>query len=191
MGPEDSFLSLFIHKVGGDGRKLGFLSHIEKEFEAHHQILLAHIDRLSPDLVIRLEEEVSAEEGVFFFGFGLGKFSKEKVSCVEKKNLCTLLFHFRDQVGSLGGTAKGASESPAGLHLTHHIIGVDNCELVFWCSMTDGCPVENQKEDEDEKDGVKGIFHRNLLSPARISMSSQFSFGAKGQVYFSLNSQKG
>src|SRR4030042_1761870 len=191
MGPEDSFLSLFIHKVGGDGRKLGFLSHIEKEFEAHHQILLAHIDRLIPDLVIRLDEEVNAEEGVFYFGFGPGKFSKEKVSCVEKKDLCAFLFHFRDQCRFLGDPAKRASKSAAGLDLAHHIIGIDNTEMGFGCSMTDGCPVENQKEDEDEKDGVKGIFHRNLFSPARISMSSQFSFGAKGQVYFSLNSQKG
>src|SRR4030042_1002469 len=154
MGPEDYFLSLFIHEVGGDERKLGFLSHIEKEFEAHHQILLAHIDRLIPDLVIRLDEEVDAEEGVFFFGFGLGKFSKENVSCVEKKDLCAFLFHFRDQGGSLGDPAKGAPESAAGFHLTHHIIGVDNAELGFWhgpgkwnVGLGDDEPDHNKRKD--------------------------------------------
>ena len=38
---------------------------------------------------------------------------------------------------------------------------------------------------------IQNTSHLNFFSPARMGTLSQFSSGAKGQVYFSLNWQKG
>jgi hypothetical protein len=78
-----------------------------------------------------LDEEIDAEKSIPAFGFGLRRFSKKKISGVEEEDTLPFLFHLGDQSGFLGNTAKGVSESPAGLDLTHHIVRIDDAELVL------------------------------------------------------------
>jgi hypothetical protein len=76
-----------------------------------------------------LDEEIETKECISSFGLRLKRFSKEEVSGVKEKDLSTLFFYLRDKCRFLGDTTKRAPESPAGLDLTHHIIGVDDAEL--------------------------------------------------------------
>jgi hypothetical protein len=80
-----------------------------------------------------LNEEINPEECIFSFGLGFGRFSKEKISSVEEKNLFPFFSYLRDKGRFLGDTAKRASESPARLDFTHDIIGVNDTELGFGC----------------------------------------------------------
>jgi len=78
-----------------------------------------------------LDEEINTKECISSFGLRLRRFSKEEVSGVEEKDFFSFFFYLGDKGRFLGDTAKRAPESPAGLDLTHHIIGVDNAELDF------------------------------------------------------------
>jgi hypothetical protein len=78
-----------------------------------------------------LDEEINTKKGVPALSFCLRRFSKKKISGVEKEALPPFLFHLGDKSGSLGNTAKRISESAARLDLTHHIIGIEDAELVF------------------------------------------------------------
>jgi len=61
----------------------------------------------------------------------LRRLSKKKISGVEEEDTFPFLFDLGDKSGFLGNTAKGVSESAAGLDLTHHIIRIDDAELVI------------------------------------------------------------
>jgi hypothetical protein len=78
-----------------------------------------------------LDEEIDAEESLPVFDFGLRSSSKKKISGIEKEDILPFLFHLGDESGFLGNTAKGVSESTAGLDLTHHIVRVDDAELIL------------------------------------------------------------
>jgi hypothetical protein len=78
-----------------------------------------------------LDEKVNTKEGIPALGFCLRRFSKKKISGVEKKDLPPFLFRLGDKSGFLGNTAKRVSESPTGLDLPHHIIGIENHELIL------------------------------------------------------------
>jgi hypothetical protein len=78
-----------------------------------------------------LDEEIDTQKGICSFGFRLRKFSKKEVSGIEKEDLSPLFFYLQDKGGFLGDTAKRAPESPTGLDLAHHIVGVDDAELDF------------------------------------------------------------
>ena len=68
---------------------LAFWLTSEKEFEPHHQILLTHIDRLISHLVIRLDEEINAEEGVSYVWSRSGEvFEIEGFLCREEGPFC-------------------------------------------------------------------------------------------------------
>jgi hypothetical protein len=82
-----------------------------------------------------LDEEIDTKECISSFGLRLRRFSKEEVSGVKEKDLPTLFFYLRDKCRFLGDTTKRAPESPAGLDLTHHIIGVDDTKLDFGCCL--------------------------------------------------------
>ena len=43
----------------------------------------------------------------------------------------------------------------------------------------------------DVERAIDGVAQAGFISPARIGTSSQFSLGAKGQTYSSLNAQDG
>jgi hypothetical protein len=85
-----------------------------------------------------LDEEIDTKECISSFGLRLRRFSKEEVSGVKEKDLSTLFFYLRDKCRFLGDTTKRAPESPAGLDLTHHIIGVDDAELDSGCGFDEG-----------------------------------------------------
>jgi hypothetical protein len=78
-----------------------------------------------------LDEKVNTEKGIPAFGFSLRRLSKKEIPCVEKENLPPFLFHLGNKSSFLGHTAKRVSESPTRLDLTHHIIGIEDAELVF------------------------------------------------------------
>jgi len=82
-----------------------------------------------------LKEEINTKKSISSFGFRLRKFSKEEVSSVEEKDLSPLFFYLGDKGRFLGDTTKRAPESPTGLDLTHHIIGVDDAESDFGCCL--------------------------------------------------------
>jgi len=82
-----------------------------------------------------LDEEIDTEKGISPFGLRLGRFSKEEVSGVEEKDFFPFFFYLGDKGRFLGDTTKRAPESPTGLDLTHHIIGVDDAELDFGCGL--------------------------------------------------------
>jgi hypothetical protein len=82
-------------------------------------------------LVIGVDEEINAKKGIPAFGFCLRRFSKKKIPGVEEQDF-PFLFDLRGQSGFLGDTAKGISESPARLDLTHHIIRIEDAELGLW-----------------------------------------------------------
>jgi hypothetical protein len=82
-----------------------------------------------------LNEEVNTEKGIPAFGFCLGRFSEKEIPGVEKKDLPPFFFDLGNESGSLGNTAKGISKSPTRLDLTHHIIRIEDAELVFGFSM--------------------------------------------------------
>jgi hypothetical protein len=69
----------------------------------------------------------------------LRRFSKKKVSSVEEKDLSSLFFYLGDKGGFLGDPAKRVPESPTGINLSHHIVGVNDTELEF------GCCLQNRK----------------------------------------------
>jgi hypothetical protein len=98
-----------------------------------------------------LDEKIRAEEGILAFGFGLKRLSKKEVSGIKKEQFFTFLFNLGDQGRFLGDTAKGTSESPAGLNLTHHIIGIDDAELGFRCSPGVGWD-KDEPDDHMRKD---------------------------------------
>jgi hypothetical protein len=78
-----------------------------------------------------LDEEINTKKSVSSFSLRLRRFSKKKVSGVEKKNLSSFFSYLRDQGRFLGDTAKRLPESPTGINLSHHIVGVDNTESDF------------------------------------------------------------
>jgi hypothetical protein len=78
-----------------------------------------------------LDEEIDAEKGIPAFGFGLRRSSKKKISGVEKKDVLPFLSDLGDESGFLGDTAKRGSESPAGLDLAHHVVCIDDAELIL------------------------------------------------------------
>jgi hypothetical protein len=78
-----------------------------------------------------LDKEVHTKEGVPAFGFRLRRFSKKEISCVEEKDLSAFFLYLSDERRFLGNTAKRVSESPTGFDLAHHIIGIEDAELVF------------------------------------------------------------
>jgi hypothetical protein len=78
-----------------------------------------------------LDEKVNTKQSIPAFGFCLGRFSEKEITGVEKEALPPFLFHLGEKSGSLGNTAKRISESAARLDLTHHIIGIEDAELVF------------------------------------------------------------
>jgi hypothetical protein len=57
---------------------------------------------------------------------------------VSRRRILLPLFYLGDKSGLLGDTAKRISESPARLNLTHHIIGIEDAELVFGFGMSKG-----------------------------------------------------
>jgi hypothetical protein len=65
----------------------------------------------------------------------LRRFSKEEVPCVNEKDLSAFFLYLSDERRFLGDTTKRVPESPTGLDLTHHIIGVDNAELDSGCCL--------------------------------------------------------
>jgi len=83
-----------------------------------------------------LDEEVDTEQVILAFGFCLGRFTEKEISGVEKEKLPPLFFYLGNESGLLGDTAKGISESPTRLDLTHHIIGIEDAELVFGFTMS-------------------------------------------------------
>jgi hypothetical protein len=127
------------------------LAQIGEKFEPHHQIFLAHIDRFISHLVIGLDKEIDTKESISSFGLRLRRFSKEEVSGVKEKDLSTLFFYLRDKCRFLGDTTKRAPESPAGLDLTHHIIGVDDAELDSGCGFDEGSIGQVCKESCNQK----------------------------------------
>jgi len=60
----------------------------------------------------------------------LRRLSKKEITGVEDENFPSLLFDLGDKGSFLGNTAKRVSKSPTGLDLTHHIIGVEDAELI-------------------------------------------------------------
>jgi hypothetical protein len=83
------------------------------------------------DVIIGLEEEIGAKQSISPSRFCLGRLSKKEIAGIEEENFSSLAHHLTDQSCLLGHTAKGVPESPAGLHLAHHIIRVDDAELDF------------------------------------------------------------
>jgi hypothetical protein len=82
-----------------------------------------------------LNEEVNTEKGIPAFGFCLGRFSEKEIPGVEKEDLPPFFFDLGNESGFLGNTAKRISESPTRLDFTHHIVRIENGELVFCFSM--------------------------------------------------------
>jgi len=82
-----------------------------------------------------LDEEINTKECIPPFGLRLRRFSEEEVTSFEEKDLSSLSFYLRDKSRFLGDTTKRAPESPTGLDLTHHIIGVDDAEMDFGCGL--------------------------------------------------------
>jgi hypothetical protein len=78
-----------------------------------------------------LDEEINTKKSVSSFSLRLRRFSKKKVSGVEEKNLSSFFFYLGDKGRFLGDTAKRVPESPTGINLSHHIVGVDNAESDF------------------------------------------------------------
>jgi hypothetical protein len=83
-----------------------------------------------------LDEKVDTKQVIPAFGFCWGMFPEKEISGVEKENLPPFFSYLRNESGSLGNTAKGISESPTRLDLTHHIIGIEDAELVFGFGMS-------------------------------------------------------
>jgi len=96
-----------------------------------------------------LDEEINTKECIPPFGLRLRRFSKEEVSGVEEKDFFPLFFYLGDKSRFLGDTTKRVPESPTGLDLTHHIIGVDDAELDSGCCLEerDKGQVQNQTPD--------------------------------------------
>jgi hypothetical protein len=82
-----------------------------------------------------LDEEVNTKQGILAFGFCLGRFSEKEIPGVEKEDLPPFFFDLGNESSFLGNTAKGVSESPTRLNLTHHIICIEDAELVFGFGM--------------------------------------------------------
>jgi hypothetical protein len=82
-----------------------------------------------------LDEKIDPEESIPAFGFGLEWLPKQEVPGIEEENFLSFFFHLGDQGRFLGDTAKRTPKSPTGLDFTHHIIGVDDTELGFGCSL--------------------------------------------------------
>jgi hypothetical protein len=82
-----------------------------------------------------LEEEINAKQCIFPFRFCLGRLPKKEVAGIDEENFSSLAHHLADQGCLLGHTAKGVSESPARLHLAHHIIRVDDAKFDFGNSL--------------------------------------------------------
>ena len=138
IGFEDRLPCLFINEIGGDKGELGFRTQFGEKFKAHHQIFLPHVDHIVSHVVIRLDEEIDAEKRIPALGFVVKRFSKEKISGVEEEDILSFLFHLGDESGFLGHTAKRVSESPAGLDLTHHVVRINDTELVLGFSFSKG-----------------------------------------------------
>ena len=83
-----------------------------------------------------MDEEVNTKQVIPAFGFCWGMFPEKEISGVEKEKLPPLFFYLGNESGLLGDTAKGISESPTRLDLTHHIIGIEDAELVFGFTMS-------------------------------------------------------
>jgi hypothetical protein len=79
-----------------------------------------------------VDKEINTKKDIPPFGFCLRRFSKKKIPGVEEQDFPPFLFDLRSQSRFLGDTAKGVSESPARLDLTHHIIRIEDGELSLW-----------------------------------------------------------
>jgi DNA polymerase III delta subunit len=66
----------------------------------------------------------------------LGRFPKKEISGIEKENLPPFFYYLGNERGLLGDTAKRISESPTRFDLTHHVIGIEDAELVFGFGMS-------------------------------------------------------
>jgi hypothetical protein len=98
-----------------------------------------------------LDEKFYAEEGVFAFGLGLEGLSKEEVSGIDKEYFFALLFDPGNQGRFLGDPAKRVSKSPAGLNLSHHIVGVDDGEVSLRRSPSHrSIPLGDDKPDQHQ-----------------------------------------
>jgi hypothetical protein len=78
-----------------------------------------------------LEEEIDTKHCISPFGFCLGGLPKKEIAGIDEENFSPFTRDLMDQGCLLGHTAKGVPESPAGFHLTHHIICVDDAKLDF------------------------------------------------------------
>ncbi len=78
-----------------------------------------------------MDEEINTKKRILALGFCLRGFSKKKISCIEEEDLFPFLFYLGDKSGFLGNTAKRVSKSPARLDLTHHIIRIEDAELIL------------------------------------------------------------
>jgi hypothetical protein len=83
-----------------------------------------------------LYEEIDTKQVILAFGFCLGRFTEKEIPGVEKENLPPFFFDLGNKSGFLGNTAKRISESPTRLDLTHHVIGIEDAELVFGFGMS-------------------------------------------------------
>ena len=83
-----------------------------------------------------MDEEIDTEQVILAFGFCWGMFPEKEISGVEKENLPPFFSYLRNESGFLGDTAKRISESPTRLDLTHHIIRIEDAELVFGFGMS-------------------------------------------------------
>jgi hypothetical protein len=97
-----------------------------------------------------LDEEIGAKQCISPFRFCLDRLPKKQIAGIDKEDFSPLAHHLTDQGCLLGHTAKGIPESPAGLHLTHHIIRVDDAELDFGVRLERRHPGYNQNENRNE-----------------------------------------
>jgi len=93
----------------------------------------------------------------------LRRFPKKEISTVKEEKLSTLFFSLGDKSRFLGDTAKRAPESPTGLDLTHHIIGVDNAELESGCCLGKGNVALGHEKPENNKRKDSSIFQSVTL----------------------------
>jgi len=106
-----------------------------------------------------LDEQIDTKQCIPSFGLGLRGFPKKEISCIEEEDLSPLFFHLGDQGGLLGDPAKRISESPAGLNLAHHIIGINDAEMDFRCSEKRRGVNEILNTDGNEEDRKNFPFH--------------------------------
>jgi hypothetical protein len=78
-----------------------------------------------------LDEEINTEQSILPFRLRLRRFPEKEISRIEEENLLPFFFYLVNQCRFLSDPAKRIPESAARLHLSHHIIGVDNTKMGF------------------------------------------------------------